>query len=141
MPLITAVGATFNVLVESGNITYSTDATVTPASGAPGAYKQLRSNAAATVAWWFCALVLGNVSAAGATRFDFQIARVQDGSGSDIANTLSLLLEAATATVNTVRHLPFPVKVNLGVGAAARQTTASTKTLDVAALFATNVGS
>jgi hypothetical protein len=135
------VNQILNAMVQSGNIAYATGDTVTPASGAPGAYGQLLANAAATVAWWACALVVGNLSGAGATAFNYQIARAQDGSGTSITNTLRILLEAAAATLVSQRDLPYPVRVAAGVGAAARQTTASGKTLDVALLYATGVGS
>jgi hypothetical protein len=132
----------FKAMVESGNIVYANgDLANALASGAPGAYKQMRSNAAATAAWWVCAVMLGNLSGAGPTRVDVAVARAQDGSGTDIARSITVLLEAATATLVQNIRLPYPVKVVTGVGAAGQQNTASGKTIDAMLLYATAVGS
>lgn len=127
-------------IASSGSITYASGLVATPASGAPGAYAKLLANATATEAWWVAGIMAGNLSAAGATVFNYQIARIEDGSGTDIANTLNILLEAAATLISLQVLLPWPVRVATGVGAAARQTTASTKTLDVCLLYALGLG-
>lgn len=127
-------------MASAGNIVYNTGLTDTPASGAPGAYKKMLANATATTPWWFVALVLGNLSGAGATAFDYQVARAEDGSGTDIVTDIRVLLEAATAALSMVLPVAFPVLVAAGAGAAARQTTASGKTLDASIIYATGLG-
>jgi len=136
------VGQVQNATVETANVTYLTApaAAVTPASGAPGAFKQLLANATPTTPWWFCALIVGNLSAAGATRFDYGVNRAQDGTGSNIF-TEAIIMEAALTLFDSHFAARFPVKVIAGVGAGVQQLTASTKTLDCAMQYAQNVGS
>lgn len=124
----------------ASNISYLSGLVDTPASGAPGAYAKLLADATATADWWVAAVMAGNLSGAGATVFNYQIARIEDGSGTDIANTLNILLEAATAAIQMQILLPWPVRVAAGVGAAGRQTTASGKTLDICLLYAVGIG-
>lgn len=127
-------------IASAANISYASGLVATPASGAPGAYAKLLANATATAVWWAAGIIAGNLSAAGATVFNFQIARAEDGSGTNIANTLNVLLEAATAALHMQINLPFPVRVAAGVGAAGRQTTASGKTLNICLLYALGLG-
>lgn len=140
MTLKSEVDQLFFSEVESGNINYlsAPAGVVTPASGAPGAYVQLLADAAAPI-WWFCAFILGNLSGAAATRFDYGIARDQDGGGTDIA-VLAIIMEAALAIFEQTIPVPYPVRVD-ATGAAAQQRTASTETLDVAMTYALAVGS
>lgn len=140
-PETSRVSQTWLALVNSGNIVYTSGLTDTPASGAPGAYKKMLANATPTAPWWLCAFIVGNASAAGATAFDYQISRDEAGGGGSIVTDLRILLEAATATVVQHLALRYPVRVATGVGAAARQTTASGKTLDCTIFYATAVGS
>ena len=141
MALPQEVQQTFNAMVNNGNIAYVSGLTATPASGAPGAYAKILADATPLVAWWLCALNFGNLSGAGAVVFNYQIARGEAGAGTTIANTLQILLEAALATINYMITLPFPARTVALSGLAARQTTASGKTLDVSPLYATGVGS
>ncbi|RJQ43385.1 MAG: hypothetical protein C4534_08285 [Gaiellales bacterium] len=140
MSLPQEVRAAYNAAVNSGNITYATGLTDTPASGAPGAFKKMLADATATATWWFCSLIFGNLSGAGATAFNFGVNRVEDGTGSNI-HTFRILLEAATAALQGTRTLPYPVATPAGSGAAANQTTASGKTLDVTIEYGLLVGS
>lgn len=140
MSLRNLVAQLWKSKVESDSIVYASGPIATPASGAPGAYAKLLANATATTAWWAVGVDFGNASGAGAAAFTYQIARAEDGSGTSIANTINVLLEATTAVVNLYKALPYPVRVAAGLGAAARQTTAAGKTLDVCLFYATGVG-
>ncbi len=139
MALNQQVAQVWNTLINTGNITFLTDpaAAVTPASGGPGAFKQLRANAGA--AWWFVGLIFGNLSAAGGTRFDYGVNRLADGSGTNIC-AITIIMEAALAVYDQDRMLPYPVRVAAAVGAAVQQLTASGKTLDVACQYGLAIG-
>ena len=126
--------------VNSNNVNYLTGVTGTPASGAPGAYAKLLANATATAAWWLCALGYGNPDAAGATIFDYDIARFEDGAGDLNLAAVRIHIDAASTDVNGFVNFPFPRRSPAAQGAAAQQTTASGKTLDVSILYAVGVG-
>lgn len=137
MGLGNEVRETFQAKVNSGNITYAVGLTDTPASGAPGAYKKMLANAG-IASWWLVAFVYGNI-VAGATVFDYQIARDEAGAGGIIA-AVRILVAAASAAVDQHKNFPYPIATAAGIGAAARQLTASTKTLDVTIEYALGVG-
>lgn len=131
----------WNAMVNSGNIVYNTGLTDTPASGAPGAYKVMLADATPTAPWWVCGFICGKLSGAGPTVFDYQLAKKQDGSLGDINSDIRISTEAGLAALQQHIHLSYPVRVATGVGAAARQITASGKTLDCTIFYAMGVGS
>ncbi|MDD5510687.1 MAG: hypothetical protein PHI12_07755 [Dehalococcoidales bacterium] len=140
MSLRNVINAIYKARVDSGNINYLTGLTGVPASGAPGAYAKLLANATATVAWWLCALGYGNPDAAGAVVFDYDIARFEDGVGDLNLAAVRIHVDGASTDISGQINFPFPRRSPAAQGAAAQQTTASGKTLDVSILYATGVG-
>lgn len=141
MSLKAMLSSLFNSKVQSGNVNYLTGVSGTPASGAPGAYAKLLANATvAALAWWLCALNYGNPDAAGAVVFDYDIARFEDGVGDLNLAAVRIHVDGASTDISGQVVFPYPRRSPPAQGAAAQQTTASGKTLDVSILYATGVG-
>lgn len=139
MGLKTEVDQVFLANVASGNIVSLVSLTDTPASGAPGAYAKMLANAGMPV-WWLTGFNYGNLSAAGATVFDYDIAQFEDGAGDINLATVRLYVEIGGAALNGHIPFPYPIRSPALRGAAAQQVTASAKTLDCSLNYATNVG-